>query len=312
MKRTIFGVVASVLVVTLGGLFVLLGRTQVVQVADGAHVLRTSNGIAEIGANVTVLSGDQGLILVDTQLAPLARRLRRIVAKQWTVPVRTVVNSHWHPDHTGGNELLGDGIDIVAHPSVQDRMTKQQEGFGLTKPGSHHTFEPRSVAALPTALVSDAIELTVGHGGVHVQHVSGAHTDGDLVVYADGPGVLVIGDLVWPGSFPFIDVHNGGSAAGLSRALEEILGWLPSETVVVPGHGPAMTTRELIEYSTMVRQTLELIEQMHTDGIPVDDAQIRGLPADWERWSSRLVPTSEWIRMVYASFEPGSDPSPAR
>ncbi len=292
-----------------GAQFFLLGRTKVVEVAEGVHVLRTGNGLNDIGANVTVFSGNLGLLLVDAQLGPLSRRIGRLLDRRWGASTTAVVNTHWHPDHSGGNQALAAGAMIVAHASTRERLSSPQEGFGLTKPGSHHVFPPRAAEALPTRLVSDTLTLSIGNGALRVAHYPHAHTDGDLVVYAPDSGVLVVGDLVWPESFPFVDTYNGGSALGLAAALTEISAGLPATTTVVPGHGAPMTSTQLASYATMVNETVHAIRDLKSRGVSLEDAQRDGLDEQWASWSSRLVPTAEWVAMVWRSLDEGQTSS---
>jgi glyoxylase-like metal-dependent hydrolase (beta-lactamase superfamily II) len=132
-----------------------------------------------------------------------------------------------------------------------------QEGFSLTKPGSHHVFPPLPDAALPTISADDGLTPTVGDIAAQVRHFSEAHTDGDLAVYIPDQGVAVVGELVWPGTFPFIDTPTGGTATGLVDALNDLLEWIAPGTRVVPGHGEVMTYDALVEYRDFVLAAIE-------------------------------------------------------
>ncbi len=278
--------------------FALLGRTRTVTVAENVRVLITTGLLGPIGANVTIVTHAEGMLVVDAQLAPLGNRIQRAIDRLDGGPIRYLVNTHWHPDHTGGNEVLKIEGEIVAHSSVRRRRSQIQEGFGLTKPGSHHVFAPLPESALPTRSADQDLTLTVGNIDIEIRHFAQAHTDGDLAVYVRSQGVVVVGDLVWPGSFPFIDTPTGGTAAGMADALNALVAWIAPGTRVIPGHGEIMAYEELLAYRDFVLAAIEAAASSPTGEPSLAEAQEAGLPQEFRRWESPLVPSSEWIRMV--------------
>jgi cyclase len=276
----------------------LLGRTKTVALGENVHVLVTNGLLGPIGANVTVVTDAEGTLVVDAQLRPLAKRIQGRIEGLGGGPIQYLVNTHWHPDHTGGNEVLQVAGEIVAHSNVRARRSVTQEGFGLTKPSSHHVFSPLPAAALPTRSADEDITLVVGDLTVEIRHLPGAHSDGDLAVYIPAQGVVVVGDVVWPGSFPFLDTPSGGSADGLASALNTLLDWVAPGTRIVPGHGAVMDYDEFLDYRTFVLLAIEAVRTGPVGDVALEEAQEIGLSEEFGRWGSTLVPVTEWIRMV--------------
>lgn len=271
------------------------------QLDDNVTVIMRKNILSQIGANVLVFSSAGETLLVDTQLPPLAASTRSNVDAISLQQPNQVLITHWHPDHSGGISAFSDDTEVIAHRNVTRRLSAPQEGFGLTKPGSHHNFAARTAAELPTKAIDGRLELAIGTATATVVHYPEAHTDGDLVIFFHESRLAAIGDLVWPGSFPFIDVHNGGSVTGLEAALEGLINEATADYRFVPGHGAALTVDDIIEYLEVIRQTRRWVESRLIEGQSLDQIVDSGLPEKWDHWSSPLVPSSAWIKMIFNS-----------
>src|SRR5262245_56719058 len=174
-------------------------------VAGNVHVLTGRGG------NIGVSAGDDGVFLVDDQYAPLTDKVKAAVAGISPRPIRFLLNTHWHGDHTGGNENLGKaGVVIVAHENVRRRMSVEQfiEAFDEKVP-------PAPAQALPVVTFTDAVTFHMNGDDVRCFHVPPAHTDGDTVVHFQKADVIHMGDLFFNGMYPFIDVATGGSFEGV-------------------------------------------------------------------------------------------------
>ena len=171
----------------------------------------------------------------------------------------------------------------------------------MTKPGSHHEFAARTAEGLPNKSIVGRLKLAIGTASATVVHYPEAHTDGDLVIFFHESQLAAIGDLVWPGSFPFIDVHNGGSVTGLEAALDGLISETAPGYRFVPGHGAVFPVDDVIEYLEMIRQTRRWVESRLIEGQSLDQILETGLPEKWDHWSSPLVPASAWIRMIFDS-----------
>lgn len=279
----------------------IIGHSAVRTVNDDISFIQRTNLFSQIGANVVVYRGQTQTIVVDTQLPTLAWLTRSTINTLSARPITDVIVTHWHPDHSGGVSSYGQQSRVIAHENMVRTLSSSQEGFGLTQPGSRHQFSARGADGLPNKAISDTLNLTVDHSSVEIIHYPSAHTDGDLVVFFRGPKVAAIGDLVWPNSFPFIDVHNGGSVAGLERALEEIIRQSDQSYVFVPGHGESLKRDEVIAYKQMVSETRVWVESQLAAGLSLNALIKTGLPKAYADWQSALVPEAEWVTMIYNS-----------
>jgi glyoxylase-like metal-dependent hydrolase (beta-lactamase superfamily II) len=216
------------------------------------RVERLAPGVAVLfgaGGNIGLSYGEDGNIIVDDQFAPLTDKILAAIAMLDPDPVRFVVNTHWHFDHTGGNEAMGKrGAVIVAHSNVRTRMSSEQFIAAL---GSKVPASPG--AALPVVTFEDGVTLHLNGDTLHVVHVAHAHTDGDSLVHWQKANVLHMGDTFFhKASFPFIDLSSGGSIAGLIAAADKGLAWSNETTRIIPGHGPVASKAELAAYRAML------------------------------------------------------------
>ncbi len=215
------------------------------QVAPGVAVLFGAGG------NIGVSYGEDGTILIDDQFAPLTAKIKTAVAALGAQPVKYLVNTHWHYDHTGGNENLGkDGVLIMAHNNVRVRMLA---GQGDQKPSRK--------AALPLVTYDDGLKLHLNGEEVRVMHMAAAHTDGDSIVYWTKSNVIHMGDLFfWKMSFPFVDASSGGDVRGIVTGADKVLAMANDQTKIVPGHGAVATKADLQQYRDMVAQIIGKVE----------------------------------------------------
>src|SRR6056297_46420 len=213
------------------------------EVADGVYALQGAGG------NIGLVVGGDGAFLIDDQYAPLTEKIQAAVAEVTDQPIRFVLNTHWHGDHTGGNENLAEnGTIVVAHDNVRKRMAAGQmmEFFDRKVP-------PAPEAALPEVTFNDSITFHLGPHTVHAVHVSGAHTDGDSIVHLAEADVIHGGDIVFYGMYPFIDYGSGGSLAGMIEATDSVLALADDETAIITGHGgPVIDRFQLQEYRDML------------------------------------------------------------
>ena len=231
-------------------------EVKIVPVADGIHMLLGAGG------NIGVSSGEDGVFLIDDQFAPLTEKIRAAVATIDKGEIRFVFNTHWHGDHTGGNENLGKaGTLIVAHDNVRKRLSADHfsELFDRTTKAS-----PKD--ALPVVTFNDQVTFHLNGATIHAHHVPPAHTDGDSIVRFEEANVVHMGDLFFNGMFPFVDVSSGGSFNGVIDAVEKILPTLDAETKVIPGHGPLTDKAGLESYLALLRKIRASVGALVKDG----------------------------------------------
>ncbi|HET9640656.1 MAG TPA: MBL fold metallo-hydrolase [Allosphingosinicella sp.] len=218
-------------------------EVKVEKIAPGVAVLFGAGG------NIGLSYGADGNIIVDDQYAPLSGKILAAIAAVDPDPVRFVVNTHWHGDHTGGNEAMGGrGAVIVAHRNVRTRMSSEQFIAAL------NDRVPASPAgALPIVTFEDGVTLHLNGDTLHVVHVADAHTDGDSMVHWQKANVLHMGDTFFHKvTLPFIDLSSGGSIDGLIAAADKGLAWSNETTRIIPGHGPVASKAELAAYRAML------------------------------------------------------------
>lgn len=227
----------------------------------GLHV------VSGAGSNVAVWHGPDGTVLVDDGVDALAPQLLAAVEKIAPGPVRVVISTHWHPDHTGGNEhLAGSGSVLVAHDNVRARLSEPQTvaAYDLEVPAA-------PPAALPIVTFDDALSLHLNGDRLAALHVEAAHTDGDLLLWWEDANVVHVGDVYYSGMYPFIDLGSGGSLAGLVAALETVLSRADSRTIIIPGHGPVSNRAELAAYRDMLVATGRRVRELIGEGRNLDE-----------------------------------------
>jgi glyoxylase-like metal-dependent hydrolase (beta-lactamase superfamily II) len=228
---------------------------EIQRLRPGLHLLSGA------GCNVVAWTGPDGAVLVDSGKAEAAPQLIESVARIAPRGVRFVVNTHWHPDHTGGNALLGQsGTLAVSQENARLRMTEPQElaEYSLEVPAA-------AAEALPVVTYDDSLVLNLNGDRLELLHAPAAHTDGDGIAWWPEANVVHLGDVFYAGGYPFIDTGSGGSLAGVVAAVETVLSRADARTLVVPGHGPVATRAELAAYRDMLvavgRRVRELAEQ---------------------------------------------------
>ncbi len=221
------------------------------------------------GGNIGVSVGDDGVYIVDDQFAPLTEKIKVAITALSNKPIRFAINTHFHGDHTGGNENLGkDGTVIVAHDNVRVRMSEGSfvEAFNMRTP-------PLTGHPLPVVTFNDQAGLHLNDEQARMHHVSNAHTDGDSIVHFEGSNVVHMGDTFFKGSFPFIDVGNGGSVDGVIAAASKVLSMVNDETRIIPGHGPVTDKAGLTAYRDMLVVVRERVAEMKADGKTLEEVQ---------------------------------------
>jgi cyclase len=243
------------------------------------------------GGNVAAYIWEQGVLLVDDKLAPASADVKAAVASVTSKPIRFVINSHWHRDHSGGNEALAsDGSVIVAHENVRKRMSV--DGF-ISVFNRKTTASPPK--ALPIVTFTNSVTFHLGSETISVIHVDPAHTDGDSFVFFHKANVLHMGDCYLNGSFPVIDSSNGGSFIGTIAAADRALAMLDAGTQIIPGHGPIARRHELREWRTMLNTILERVRIAISSGKNLQQLKAQGVTKEWDIRLPKSFVTSEHV-----------------
>jgi len=259
------------------------------QVAPGIHVLEGRGG------NIGVCSGKDGVFLIDDQFAPLTEKITAAVREIGGGEIRFLVNTHFHGDHTGGNENLGRaGVLIVAHDNVRERLGTEQVNklFDRTTP-------PSPEGALPVVTFNDAVTFHLNGETIRVFHVDNAHTDGDAVVHFVKADVVHAGDVYFNGLYPFIDTSAGGSIDGTLAAADRILQIAGPGTRIIPGHGEVTGRDGLLAYRDMLATVRRNVKQLLDAGKNLEEIQAAKPTADFDaEWGDGFLDPDTFTKAV--------------
>ncbi|MDH3759628.1 MAG: MBL fold metallo-hydrolase [Gammaproteobacteria bacterium] len=248
------------------------------------------------GGNIGLFNGKDGSFMVDDQFAPLTDRIIAAVKSTGGDMPQYLINTHFHGDHTGGNENLGNaGTLIMSHHGVRERLQNGSfiGAFGMKSP-------PASAAALPTLTYSEKLHLHINDETVRIVHVPNAHTDGDSFVVFTNSNVLHAGDLFFNGFFPFIDAANGGSLRGVIAGVDAMLQITDADSRIIPGHGPLAGRAELQAYREMLASAYARLLKLKNEGKSADQAVAEKPLKDLEaKWGGGIFTADKWIGVVY-------------
>lgn len=244
------------------------------------------------GGNIGVSAGEDGILIVDSQFAPLADKIKAALKNLHPGELKFLLNTHYHGDHTGGNRVFGRDLTIIAHRNVRQRlMNEQRRGERVTPP------EPKE--AWPVITVDQTLSVHFNGEEIKVTHFPSGHTDGDCMVFFTGANVVHMGDDFFVGRFPYVDLGAGGSVEGLTKNIAQAIAQLPADVKIIPGHGPVSTLDDLKAYHRMLTATSEFVRKKVKAGKDLKTVQAEGLPEEWKEWGSGFIPTERWIETIY-------------
>ena len=251
------------------------------------------------GGNVGVSVGEDALFIIDDQYAPLSPKILAALKQLSDKPIKFVLNTHWHGDHTGGNENMGKGgALIVAHDNVRNRMSTEQF-IALFK----SKVPPSPKVALPVVTFSTDVTFHINGDEVYGFHVPKAHTDGDTVVHFKKSNVIHMGDVFFNGWYPFIDVSSGGSPEGVIAASDRVLAMSDDNTKIIPGHGPVAGKGDLKAYRDMLASVSGRVKALMKEGKKLDEIKAAKPSAEFdEKWGKAFIKADAFIEMLFAIY----------
>jgi glyoxylase-like metal-dependent hydrolase (beta-lactamase superfamily II) len=279
---------------------------QVEKVAGSVYVLYGAGG------NIGVSVGDDGIVVVDDQFAPLAEKIQAALKGITDKPIRVVLNTHWHHDHTGGNAPMftASGAPILAHENVRKRLL---EGMPARKIGdkSIDATPPAAREALPIITFQDRVSVHLNGDEIRARHYPSGHTDGDIMIHFTKSGVVHMGDDFVTYGFPFVDLASGGSVRGLVAALDKAVAELPPDVKVIPGHGKVTTLDEVKKLNETLKDCLKIVEaQVKKKRTLAQILQDRPL-AKYDELGKGMIKADTFVEMIYdeltkqpSSFKP--------
>ncbi|HKY29430.1 MAG TPA: MBL fold metallo-hydrolase [Pyrinomonadaceae bacterium] len=294
MKRKLFGYVGLIICAS-ATLAVAQDFSKVeikaIKVAGNIHMLQGAGG------NIGVSVGPDGILIVDDQFAPLADKIKASLKTLGEGKLKFVLNTHWHGDHTGGNAVFGPEAAIIAHDNVRKRLSTEQksEFFKRTTPAS-----PKE--ALPVITFGQSLSVHFNGEEIRVIHFPQGHTDGDSVIFFTNSNVVHMGDDFFVGRFPFVDLESGGSVEGLTKNIGDIIGKLPADAKIIPGHGALSSLDDLKLYHQMLVETTDFVRKKMADGKSVADIKSEGVPDKWKEWGTGFIKTDVWLETIHRSL----------
>lgn len=252
------------------------------------------------GGNIALSVGQDGTFIVDDQFAPLTEKIKEAISKITDKPIKFVINTHWHSDHTGGNENLGEiGAIIVSHDNVRKRLSTDQviEFFNMTIPAL-------SEKGLPIVSFSDNMTIYQNGEEIKIIHVDNGHTDGDSIVFFTENNVIHVGDDFSDKSYPVIDISSGGSIDGLITSLGTISSTINNETRVISGHTGISNKTKVNDFTNMLKDVRDQVNQMKSEGKSLEEI-IASKPTskhDEIYYDYTFIKPEDFVTFVYESL----------
>jgi cyclase len=265
-------------------------QMKVEKVAGTVYMLQGAGG--NIGASV----GEDGIVVIDDEFLPLAEKIEAALKGISDKPVRFVINTHWHGDHTGGNPHFGEKAPIIAQENVRKRLAEGGKGrFGTTPPA------PKT--ALPIITFEDKVSVHLNGEDIRAIHFPNGHTDGDSVIFFPQSKVVHMGDDFFNGGmFPFIDLDSGGSVQGMIAGGEKVLAEVPDDVKIIPGHGPLGTKEDLRKFITMLKETSAAVQAGIKQGKTLEQLKQEKVLAKWDSFGQSFIKTDMFTEILYDSL----------
>jgi len=285
---------ASILMLSYQAMALDIPKVNAVKVAEGIHMLSGKGG------NVGVFIGKDGTFVIDDQFAPMTKGLMEKIKSLGGDTPKFLVNTHFHGDHTGGNENFGKkGAMIVSHDNVRERLKKGYEIAAF-----NNKTGPAPADALPVITYSEKMHFHINAEDVNLIHVANAHTDGDTFIHFKNANVIHAGDLFFNGFYPFIDGGNGGSVKGMLDAANTILAVANDTTKIIPGHGPLATRKDFVAFRDMLKIAYTNLSKLKNQGLSAAEAKAKKPLAELDKdWSGGIFKTDKWIDVVYPAVK---------
>jgi cyclase len=295
MKKSYCLISLALVVLVASALFARAQEKQAEIKLEAVPVAGTVYMVAGAGGNIGISAGPDGILMIDTGYAKFADELHRVLAGLDTGGLKLIVITHYHGDHTGGNAAFAGEAPILAQANVLKRLSTEQTIRG-------NKVEPLPKEAWPTVTFQNDTTIHFNGEDVLITHPHNTHSDGDAEIYFTKSNVLHIGDNLFSGMFPFVDLDAGGNVENTITHIGELITKLPKDVKIIPGHGPLSTLDDLIKHRDMMRATSDIIRAKMKEGKSLEEIQKEGLPEQWSAWSWRFIPTEKWIELVYESY----------
>ncbi|WOH39125.1 MBL fold metallo-hydrolase [Thalassotalea fonticola] len=251
-------------------------------VAGGVYMLTGSGG------NIGVLATNEGLVLIDDQFAPLAAKIEAAMKSIKSAPLKYIVNTHYHGDHTGSNGHFGKEAPIFAHSNVRKRVNEDNKKSGVD---------------LPVVTYEHGVTIYLGGEEIQVMHLPNGHTDGDSVVYFKKANVLHMGDLLFQGRFPYIDLNAGGSVKGYLANIKSLSNKFPPDVKIIPGHGSLTDMKGLMDFIEMVEYSVNKVDAAVQEGADSGEIIANGIGDKYKDWAWQFISEERWLKTLITDLK---------
>jgi len=245
------------------------------------------------GGNIGLSVGDDGVLIVDDQFAPLASKIKAAIAGITTKPIRFVLNTHWHGDHTGGNAAFSGDAPVIAQDNVRKRLASG------SAPSSPFKVEPALKEALPVITFDNSLTVHINGEDIRALHYANGHTDGDSIIFFPTSNVVHMGDDFVTYGLPFVDVSSGGSVRGMITNDEQAMAAVPDDVKIIPGHGPVSTKADVAKFVEMLKGCVSAVETGITQGKSLDALQKEQVLKKYDALGQGFVKTADFTATIY-------------
>ena len=252
------------------------------------------------GGNIGASVGEDGIVIVDDQYAPLADRIQAALKGITALPVRFIINTHYHEDHTGGNAYFQKQAPIIAHDNVRKRL----ESGGVAGNGGsvHFDAKPAPKEALPIITFDHDVTVHLNGEDIRALYFPAGHTDGDSVIFFPKSNVVHMGDDFVTYGFPFIDVDSGGSIDGMIDGVEKVIAQVPADVKIIPGHGPISGVTDVRAYLEMLKGTRQVVAKSIKEGKTLDQMKQAKLLDPWKKYAGDMINADAFLETIYNSL----------
>jgi glyoxylase-like metal-dependent hydrolase (beta-lactamase superfamily II) len=262
---------------------------KVTKVSGTVYMLEGAGG--NIGASI----GEDGIVIVDDEYLPLADKIEAALKGITDKPIKFILNTHWHGDHTGGNPHFGEKAPIIAQENVRKRLASG----GKTRFGE---IKPAPKVALPVVTFENKVSVHLNGEDIRAIHFPNGHTDGDAVIFFPQSNVVHMGDDFFNGTFPFIDIDSGGSVQGMIAGGEKVLAEVPDDVKIIPGHGPLGSKADLRKFVAMLKETSAAVEAGIKAGKTLDQLKQEKVLAKWDAFGQSFIKTDVFTEILFDSL----------
>lgn len=280
IKKTLITIALALAVVT--NAVNANGDITVHQAAGDVYMLQGAGG------NISVLATDVGLLLVDDKFAPLAKKIEAAMKGIEDKELKYIVNTHFHGDHTGGNQYFGHKAPIFAHENVRTRLSDKAE---------------EQAVSLPVVTYKDGVTIYLDNEEVQLTHLPKGHTDGDTIVYFKNANVVHTGDLFFEVGFPYVDLNSGGSVKGYLANVNYIIKNMPDDIVIIPGHGNLTDKKGLLDFAQMMEFSIEKVASALAKGMSEEQILSDGIGEKYQHLSWAFINEEKWLKTLIADLK---------